>query len=837
MSLMDTFVQVFEFDTRQANEAFKKVQRSTDDIIDAMKQTQQAAEQSSLTIGSVMAELWRSLQSLSTDHKIHFTTNANDVSAEISQIMVRLDAVGSSLSALDALRQNTETAWSSAGEALGHWGQSLQTEIAQLKNDLGTLSVGDQKTALEQVKNAVSEFIHELQKIPLTTADGATEVERVMAHLHESVQGLSVEHAIGFVVNASEAIAQTDAIKTRLDTVTNSMANLDTQRAISDEGMRSTSIVLSDVEAHYQALQQELTLLNQGVTDLANAEHQGITAKRLSNAIIQALQGNYTELIHLVDTMKVKGIEAANSEINAQRNVQQNIDSTQSKYQRLGNTVMSFVKKAFAAEKLLAGAKALVEASITRSAEIESLDNLGKKINVAAVDVDAFAGSMAELGGSRDAAQADLSAMAKSFGFAKNSMEKVLQTADKVQGMKFDKAKATLSALGVTDDKTVELMMKGRKELEHMMEAQKEYSGINKDSIEQSIRFNKAMRGFQQSSDMLKNSLLEMVIPILAKGVEWINRFVSFCKENQTFIVGFFIAMGAAITAFYLPAMLSAAATTLAFTWPILALIAVIALLATAFALVYDDIMNFIDGNDSMIGRLLDKYPALKIVIMALWEAFKALFEYLKVAAKFVADIVIDAYNLMNDAMDEFIGWLVASIQDVINWGKGFEGIFNTVSDTVVGIFKWLWNQIKQYLGWINDGLDAIKNGWKTVKGWFGFDDDAEITQTVERKVSVNGTIESQIPETPKLSEDDTAFLVTGLSQHINGMSANTMNSMTSQAISNQSNMTNETNVSIGEIKVETQATDAQGLAAVMKEALTPHLQDLGQQNNTGLSK
>lgn len=45
-------------------------------------------------------------------------------------------------------------------------------------------------------------------------------------------------------------------------------------------------------------------------------------------------------------------------------------------------------------------------------------------------------------------------------------MEKVLQTADKVQGMKFDKAKATLAGLGVTDDKTVELMMKGRKELE-----------------------------------------------------------------------------------------------------------------------------------------------------------------------------------------------------------------------------------------------------------------------------------------------------------------------------------------------------------------------------------
>ena len=54
--------------------------------------------------------------------------------------------------------------------------------------------------------------------------------------------------------------------------------------------------------------------------------------------------------------------------------------------------------------------------------------------------------------------------------------------------------------------------------------------------------------------------------------------------------------------------MLAAAAATLAATWPIWPLLRS-SLLAAAFALVYDDIMNFIDGNDSMIGRILDKYP------------------------------------------------------------------------------------------------------------------------------------------------------------------------------------------------------------------------------------
>ncbi len=710
MSLMDTFVQVFEFDTRQADKAFDKVQRSTDDIIEGMKKTQEAAEQSSLTFGSVMNELWQSLQGLSGEHSIDFSTNAEEVNA------------------------------------------------------------------------------------------------------------------------------QTDAVKSQLDSVSTALVALDEQREATDAGWSETQSTLGELDEHYQLLHGDIAQLSTGMTELEHTESQSVATKRLANAIIQALQGNYQELIRIVDEMRVKGIEAANSEVKAQGEVQKALDNTNAKYQKTGNTIVSFAKKALGAVGLLMGATAMVSESVTRSAEIESLDKLGKKINVATADVDAFAGSMAELGGTRDAAQADLSAMAKSFGFAKNSMEKVLKTADKVQGMKFDKAKATLSALGVTDDKTVELMMKGRKELERMMGIQKEYSGINKESIEQSIKFNNAMQGFKQSSGLLKNSFLEMVIPVLTKGLEWINKFVGFCKDNKQLMVGFFIAIGSAVAIFYVPSMIAAATATLAATWPILAIVAVIALLAAAFAFVYDDIMNFIDGNDSMIGRILDEYPELKEVILRLWQTFKILFEYLMVAVKFVADIVVNAYNSMNNALNQFIDWLVVSINSIVSWGNDFKGVFNTVSDAVVGIFKWLWAQIQQYLGWINDGLDAIKNGWSTVKGWFGFE-DAEVTQTVERKVSAEGTIEHTIPETPKLSEDDTALLVKGLNQQITGMSSNPMNPVTSQAISNQSSTTNETNLSIGEIKVETQATDAQGMANGTKDALQSQLQDLGHQNNTGWGK
>ncbi|HHZ7690258.1 TPA: hypothetical protein ACWL66_003859, partial [Morganella morganii] len=649
MSLMDTFVQVFEFDTRQADSTFDRVQRSTDDIIDGMRQAQTAAQQGADSLGGVFTELWQSLQ------------------------------------------------------------------------------------------------------------------------------GLSGEHAVDFSTNAADVAEQTGAVKAQVDAVTDSLSELESQQAGSDAGWQNIQASLTGTEAGYQALVQAVAALSSDTAVLTDEESRGNAVRQLAGGIIKALQGDYRELGRIAEDVGKKSVAAGSNEVVTQKKVQNELNKTDTQYQKAGESVAGFAKKALTAVGLFMSASALVGESVARAAEIESLDKFGKKINVATADVDAFAGSVAELGGTREAAQSDMEAMAKSFGFAGNSMEKILRTADKVQGMKFDKAKATLGALGVSDDKTVELMMKGRKELERMMRVQKEYSGITRESIEQSVKFNKSMQSFKQSSGLLKNSFLEMVIPILATGLEWVSKFVGFCKENKTLITGFFIAVGIALATYYVPPMLAAAAATLAATLPIIAIIAVIALLAAAFALVYDDIMNFIDGNDSMIGRILDKYPALKTVILALWDAFKVLFDFIKTVVKVVADIVVDAYNIMNKALNDFIGWLTGSIKGVMAWGNDFGKVFSTVSDTVVGIFKWLWEQIKSYLDWIGKGLDKIKEGWATLKGWFGAGDDVEVDQTVNRTVNEQGQIGYDMPPEKTISEEDAAKMAQAMTAHLYGVSNDPM--------------------------------------------------------------
>lgn len=556
-----------------------------------------------------------------------------------------------------------------------------------------------------------------------------------------------------------------------------------------------------------------------------------------SDSVFKALKQNHDELQNSISETRRTGEAAAAAEIGAQKKVQSALSDSDAAWQSAFDNVAALAEKSLNFAGISTTITGLISDAAARAAEIESIDKLGREINITTRDVDAFSGSVAALGGTRSAAQADLSAMAKSFGFAGDSMEKVLQTADKVQGMSFNEAKKTLGGLGVEDNGTIELLMKGREELSRMMETQKDYGGITRESIEQSISFNNAMLSLEQSAGLLKNSLMGMLIPVLAQGLDWLEKIVVFAKENKNFVTGFFIAVAAVVTGKYVHAMKLAQISTWTAMLPVMAVVAGILLLAAVFALVYDDIMNFIDGNDSMIGRILDSYPGLKAVILTVWEAFVVLFDFIMSVIGVVADIVVAAYNTMNTALNEFIDWLTASIQGVMAWGAEFEAVFDTVSDAVVGIFTWLWEQIEEILGWISKGMDLVKEGWSTVKGWVGMGDSAEIEQNVNRTVTTKGKLEYSIPETPPLSEEETLKLAGQITGHVTTLAANPMASLTSGTISNQSAVSNENNVSVGEIRIVAKDGDPQTIAADIVEVLRQHIENMGHEYNSGMEK
>lgn len=673
----------------------------------------------------------------------------------------------------------------------------------------------------DEMTSASVTIENSIQSIVKSALMGTQEFDKFLQEILVGMLGLSLNEPINIDLNISETQDKINSVTQSIDTLKDSMSVLNYQRELINNSGGDEAHILANLNAEYEAMEAQLSSLNGELNSLTEAEKKNKESKIVIDALIKQLGADYDTFI---TTMQTQGIEAAVKEAKAQRRLGDSVDETGKSYQKTTAKMKDYILNAIGAKDITGTLQKVFSASLDRAKEIESLDKLSKKIGIAAIDIDAFSGAMAEIGGTKEAAQADLTAMANAFNDTEDPIEQLLKTADKVKGMSFDGAQKELEKLGVVDEKTIELMMKGREELERTMGVQKQFSGINDESVESSIQLNAVMNKFDQLAAQLKNNFLDIIIPVLAKGITWFDKLVNFCIENKDFVIGFFSAIGSAVAIFYLPAMVSAAVATLATALPILAIAAVIGILATAFKLVYDDIMNFINGNDSMIGSILDQYPALKDVIMVVWAAWQTFVESLKIASSAIAEYFIAAWNFISESFNQFIMILKAGINNIIEWGQSIISVFVFVSEAIVGVFSWMWEYIEKILGWVNEGIDSIKGIWQSAKSFLGMEDtEKEITvvQKVERKLSDEGSLNYTIPQpNPAIPYYNPVQDVNALNNGLTLSSTNSLNPMTSQMISNQSSVKNESNVQIGEIRIETQATDGPGVAKAINETL-----------------
>ncbi|NBM78600.1 hypothetical protein GWI76_04875 [Proteus sp. G2659] len=753
MALLDTFVQVFEFDTRQADDAFNRVSKSTDDIIAEMKKAQQSASMGADGVTQFIQNLSAQLTALSSNSvDIHVNGDASNASdAIISEIKRITEEAEGNSEDIDNIVQNII-------DSLGH----VSNEHTEINIDSDTAQA-ELSAYIEKMKDYL-EYAKLLLQSNALSSESNKKLSEGIVLLERNIQ------------RAEQSIND--------QTATNNSASRETER---------------------------LTRRNNELAESADevADNYGKATSSLAGFL-----GRMAGMVGI--GLTVGGIA-------------------------------SFIQ--------------------TTAEEVNTLSQSAEALELPVEDVDAFGKVITSMGGDAQGARDSLMDMSESIGEALQdtssgkadvfkslnislkdmkgesigAMEGIYRLSDAVQGMSKEEAVFRIKEVGITDNKIVESILKGRKELEELTKKQKENGVVTKELALQSQKYKEVTGGLKTVFSSVMMSIMNSALPALTKVLSWVQTFVKFCQENKNLLIGFFSAIGLAVALYYVPPMLAAASATLAATWPIIAIIAIIALLAMAFAIVYDDIMNFIDGNDSMIGRILEKYPRLKIVILALWETFKKLFEYLKVIVGIVADIVVAGWDLMASGLKAYVKFLINCISVIAGWGKSFAGVFTTVTDAVVGAFEWMWEQVEKIIGWVNTGLDAVKNGWKSAKEFFGFGDDEEITvnQNVERKVNDNGEIEYAMPqeESQTTQQPPVRHSIAQANAQLDAIANNTMNPITSQAISNQSNVKNESNVSIGEIKIETQATDAQGMASGVKDTLQDQLADLNQQNSTGVAK
>src|SRR5690606_12181567 len=286
--------------------------------------------------------------------------------------------------------------------------------------------------------------------------------------------------------------------------------------------------------------------------------------------------------------------------------------------------------------------------------------------------------------------------------------------AEVISGMERPQAIAVLQQAGISDQKTIELMLRGRQEMENLLRVQKESGVITKEQAEQARRFTEAMFRYRQATRNSADSISRMFLPALTSLLTRFTSIVEWMNEHKTFVQGFFIAIGTVLTAMYLPAVVKAALATWALIAPYVAVVAVIAAVSAGFALLYDDIMHFLEGHDSLIGRISEDYPAVGEIVKYFANNVRAIFRLLtgdfegaKEAFSESAQAISNVFGIVKDSVVESFNQLLSTLlggpEAAERVKDGMVSAFNVLDSVVRGIF----NGLKAFI----DGI------WKWISG------------------------------------------------------------------------------------------------------------------------
>ena len=195
---------------------------------------------------------------------------------------------------------------------------------------------------------------------------------------------------------------------------------------------------------------------------------------------------------------------------------------------------------------------------------------------------------------------------------------------------------------------------------------------------------------------------------------------------------------------------------------------------------------------------------------------------FLQVVAgiKFAIDYLSEAYGSIS-------GFVDASVKAFQSMGEGIAAVFRFIVDTV-----------KSSLAFVTAGIDKIKGVVSKVAGVVGIkvgDDETPAKENQPARPSGSGQADSDVPML-----DDVAMARQGLpaaNDALLAASATPMNGVTSSAISNTTTKNSETSVQTGDIIVQTQATDAQGISQDIGGSLKGELKGMTAEFATGADR
>lgn len=388
----------------------------------------------------------------------------------------------------------------------------------------------------------------------------------------------------------------------------------------------------------------------------------------------------------------------------------------------------------------------------------------------------------------------------------KTALELLLPIADAMEGMDKQKSAAIGQKLGL-DAGTIATLQQGRREVEELIRREKELGVVTKEQGEIAGKFGDQLDDTRHAFRSMWLEVSTAVLPVLSWFLKKFEEVATFMRINKDFIIGLMIAIGAAIAFFAIPPLISMAVAAIAALAPFLLIAAAVAAIAVAFALAYDDIMNFIDGNDSLIGQFLAEYPQIEEIL----KSIGGLFEWLAETATSVGQILQAVFVMAFEAIGGVVDSLFARWND--NMGTTM-GVFKALGELVAGAFTYWIDLISQFLAKFGGIVGLAKTVGSAISGALGM---------------AKGAL--GIPAGPEAP----AGLADGKSQ-LGIAGASPLASQTSNSIAGAKTTNKSNSVKIDKIEVQTQATDAAGISKSIGDTMSAQMRAASANSDDGVA-
>lgn len=361
-------------------------------------------------------------------------------------------------------------------------------------------------------------------------------------------------------------------------------------------------------------------------------------------------------------------------------------------------------------------------------------------------------------------------------GKAVSFEEGLLRLSDATSKIDRQKATSILTQIGF-DEKTIPLILKGRKGIEDLLKVQKTQAIYSKQDIENAKKQREAQQRLNGAWEAISALFASTVSPAITFLTNLLGDLLGWVKENKQFVILFFTALAGVITTLMLPALTAMATAAWAAIAPFTPLIAIVG----ALALVIDDLITYIDGGESAFAGLwsyLGTGPKIINRLNAAWQGFKDIFDG-------VLQVLGAVWKL----------W-------VSLWNVDGHGAIDALESLWDGLLK-INDVLVKMLEWVAQKLYNLLPDW--IKDWLGGDESSRPEET-KTEAKPGGVADSM-----RVADSRPSILPPQVR-------AGDARSGSVSNVNNSRQMTSTTNV--GEVKVYTQATDAEGMAEGVVPAL-----------------